>query len=324
MRWVLVLMLAVVATATPAEAQSADATTQAYNTAQALERQVGQLGTRRSGLWTRWQDELHTVDRLKNSPRSWRRDSELRDALSEADGVGKQLEGVTGELAKAQSQLAAARRALVAAIDRELAANPSVPRRAQLDKARAQVAPQSRKAHRIVLPDMQIDPLADPEELDQQATAFRESESELQAQIKGLESQASELERVAILRKQHERTKEMDSREDNSSRKNTTSSGQGGRGSTETLNDSPAPPADAGSPMPSTGGSFESDATVTLSDVVDTSTIDSLRSAQRSGDPGKRAAAAKQARDAVAKKLDQLRIKRKQIEDRARTLRTKH
>ena len=63
------------------------------------------------------------------------------------------------------------------------------------------------------------------------------------------------------------------------------------------------------------------EATITLAEVVDPSTIDELNRAQRSNDPKKRAAAARLTRDAVSKKLDQMTQRRKQIEDRARLLR---
>jgi hypothetical protein len=314
-RWVIVLVLSV-ASAT-AWAQSVDTTTRAWNAAVAAERQVTQLATQRNALARRWQDELQTVDRLKKS-RSWRRDRELRDALSEANELGKQLETANAELATAQRRLATARRDVIAAIDAELAASPTTPRRAQLERARVQVAPQ-RKVHRIVLPDMQIDPYADPEELDQHAVALRESEIELQNQIKGLEAQATELERVDQLRKAHDRTREMDVRDNNDSRRNTTSDKS--RGAAEPFADQNSP---EGRPGETTGvppPAFEMDASITLAEVVDPSTIDSLNRAQRSGDPKERAAAAKRARDAVARKLQQLRTTRKQVEDRAKQLR---
>ena len=309
-RWLVALVVTVVSATAGAEPAAIETTTRAYNTSMIAERQVGQLAARRNALAQRWQDELHAVDRLKNSPRSWRRDRELRDKLSEANEVGQQLETANAELATAQSQLAVARRALIAAIDTELAGHPTVDRRTRLDKARAAIVPPSRKARRIVLPDMQIDPLADPEELDQQASAFRETELELRNQIKGLEAQAAELERIAMLRKEHDRSREMDRRDDNNSRKAATPHGDA----------VPTVATDGAAELRSDSG-FEFDASITLAEVVDPSTIDSLNRAQRSGDPSQRAAAATQARDAVAKKLEQLRAKRRQIETRSKQLR---
>jgi hypothetical protein len=321
-RWVLVLVLAVVSTTAwaqaPDSARLVGATAQAQNTSSSAERRVSQLAARRNTLAQRYQSELDEVGRLKTAKRSWRRDRDLSDKLAEANETAKQLEVVTRELARAQQQLVAARRALVAAIDRELAAGPNGPRKAQLERVRAQVAPRPSKARRIVLPDLQVDPLADPEELDQQARALRDAELELQAQIKQLDGQAQQLERIAMLRKQHDRTREMDQREDNPARRNT--AGRGERGEAATLDTSSGPeprPGDAGAPPPS----FEMDASITLAEVVDPATIDSLKSAQRSGDPQKRADAARRTRDAVAKKLEQLRGQRKQVETRASELR---
>jgi hypothetical protein len=57
--------------------------------------------------------------------------------------------------------------------------------------------------------------------------------------------------------------------------------------------------------------------------VIDRSPIDGLVRASRSGDPKQRAVAAKLARDAVAKRLDQLKKKRAMIEARAKQLRGK-
>lgn len=315
LRWMLVVWLAVAPAAT-AWGQSAPAqtpivtTTRAWNAAMDAERRVGQLATQRNTLNLRYQQELDAVDRIKKQKASWRRDRELRDALSEANETARQLAAVTAELTKAQQRLAAARRDLVAKIDAELATNPVPQRRAQLDRARAQVMPQTRsRVHRIVLPDMKIDPLADPEELDQQAAALRDAELALQAQIKGLEVQATELERIARIREQHERTAELDRREDTSSRR-TPGSG-GGRVASEALGDRPSPSSpDTSSPPPS----FEMDLKIALADVIDPTTIATLDRAQRSGDPADRAAAAKQARDAVAKKLQQIQQKRKEVE----------
>ncbi len=315
--WVLSLMLAVAPVAT-VWAQSTpliETTTRAYNSSSAAERRVAELSSQRAGLVQRYESELRSIDRLKNQRASWRRDRELRDQLSEANETAKKLASVTSELAAAHGQLATARRALIAAIDGELATGPTASRKAQLDQARAQLTPQRRTAHRIVLPDMQIDPHADPEELDQQAAALRASEAELVRQIGGLETQTRDLERVAMLRKQHDRTNEMDRRDDNTSRRNTTQS-NGGR---EAVADSAGPPDQApGTPAP---GTFEMEASIVLAEIVDTSTLDSLQRAQRSGDPTQRAEAAKRLRDAVAAKLEHLRVKRAQVEQRAKQLR---
>jgi hypothetical protein len=314
------------ATAQAQSNQLTDATTRAWNTSSAAEQNLMRATKTWSEINGKFRIELEAVQRLKNSPKSWRRDRELRGKLADSEALGRQLEAASADVRRATEALAAARRTLIAAIDAELASQPVAGRKAQLDRARAQVLPKTKKATRIVLPDMQIDPLADPEELDQQAKAILAAEAELANQLKGLEAQASELQRIAMLRKQHDRSNEMDRRDDNSTRKGATPGGRSSGGSlqgdaSEAPNSpSPAPPTDTtGRPDVST---FEQDATITLAEIVDPSTIEELNRAQRSNDPSKRAQVAKLTRDVVAKKLQLLRDKRKAVEDRASKLRS--
>jgi hypothetical protein len=315
LRWILVLVVLV--SAVPAGWAQAptlvDKTTQAWNASASAEKRVAHLSAQRAALGVRWQTELAAVDRLKRS-RSWNRERELPKKLSEANELGKQLEAVTSDLRRAQAQLAFARRTLVVAIDTELAAGPNTPRKTQLEKARAQVMPQLPKAQRIVMPQLRIDPLADPAELEEQAKALRESELELQKQIQSLDIHAKDLDRVAMLRKHQDRTREMDRRDDNSSRKNPS----GGNDRTTAVGDAEAipPPTDGPNPM------FEMDVTIVLVEIVDQPTIDSLKSAQRSGDPKARAEALKRAREGAIKKAAQMRAVAKQAEDKARQLRS--
>lgn len=327
-RWLVVVFLAVASATGWAQSTSLqDATTRAWNASLTAEQALKNASRTWNEINGKQRVALDAQTRLRNSPQSWRRDRELRAARSDAEALGRQLESASADVRRANDQLVAARRTLLAAIDAELRASPSAPRRAQLDQARVLIAPQSNKATRIVLPDLKIDPLADPEDLDLQAKAMRDAEIELVNQLKGLDAQTKELERVAVLRKQHDRSNELDRRDDNNARKGATptSAGRGGTAAEDASNNpSPAPPSGP------TGGdttgrpdvsSFEMDATITLADIVDPQTIEELNRAQRSADPAKRAAAARLTRDAVKKKLEQLRDKRKQVEDRATTLR---
>jgi len=312
-----------VADAQPTPAQSQiSATTRAYNTSITAERRVAQLATNRNQLAGRYDVELRRIDQLKKQRASWRRDRELRDQLSAALETANQLKAAATELRRANDQLAAARRGLVVAIDRELSLGPTTPRRMQLAKARAAVAPAgSRTPNRIVLPDTKIDPLADPEELDLQAAALRDTEAELARQVTGLEVQAKELERIVAIRKQHDRASEIARREDDTPRRGSTPNASAKTlGAGDAAEEGASPPA-ADPSGRADSSTFESEATVVLAEVVDPSTIDSLHRAQRSGDPAQRALAAKKARDAVAARLEQLSQKRRQIEARARQLR---
>ena len=338
-RWWFVLVLTL-ASAT-GWAQSAAVTAKAQADARVLDQRIAALGGQRATLAKKYEDELKAVDRLKKQRASWRRDRELRDRLADANETAGQLAATSAELTRAQTALAAARRTLLAKIDAELSAGATGPRAHDLATWRAQLVPHAapRPIHRIVIPDTAIDPLADPEELDQAAAALRDSEAELSRQVKGLEKQAQDLEDVAKLRKAHERADLLAHRDDDSPHRTQTPSTSRTAGA-DALGDSGSAP-EAGSPDPTGGGggggggggattgggpsasSFESDATLILADVIDPSTIEQLTKAQRSGDPAQRALAAKHARDAVAARLDQLRKKRLQIEAEAKSRRLK-
>jgi hypothetical protein len=332
-RWFLALVLSVASATGIAHAQSPQTTQRAQSDTAALEKKSGQVAGVRSALAKTYAEQLEAIDRLKKQRASWRRDRELRDNLAAANDTATKLAAATSELAKANTALAAARRSLIIAVDAELASKPVPARAAELARVKAQLAPQAteKKLHRIVLPDLEVDPTADPEELEQQVKALRDSEAELNRQVVGLEKQAKELDEVAKLRKQHERAGDLARRDDDQPQRTAQSGGArsgvfGGGGAQDSA---PAPEAtggaggvgggdasngSGGSPPSGLTGGFESEATVVLSGVVDASTLDTLTRAQRSGDPAQRALAAKKARDAVANRLDQLRKKRAEIE----------
>lgn len=328
-RFLLVLVLTMASAIAWAQpAAPATITAKAQEVASTAERRVTQLLAQRRTLAIRYEGELSTIDRLKQKRKTWNSERELKEKLSAANETAMQLQKLERALAAARSQLAGARRVLVSAIDAELAAKPPGPRAQVLQQLRAQLVPQVKRpaAHRIAIPNLEVDPNADPEDLDAQAAELRQIEAELQRQIAGLDKQAKDLERVAELRRSHDRTIALDRREDNTPTRTTPPNSSGGRGlgdAAETAgspqNDSPAPTG-GGEPPPADMG-FESEATVVLQDVVDPSTLDTLTTAQRSGDPAKRSKAAAKARDAVRAKLELLRQKRAQIEHRAKQLR---
>ena len=131
----------------------------------------------------------------------------------------------------AQRSLANARRAYLNAIDAELKAGALAPRAQRLERAKALLASQLRDVpHRILIPDLRIDPLADPEELLQHANELRASEVELGRQVEELADQAIGLERTAQLRKQHERQGDLVNRYDDQPHRNSSRSESGGEG----------------------------------------------------------------------------------------------
>jgi hypothetical protein len=332
-RWWLVLVLAVAPAAALAQPSAPVVTVVSGQSAVTrAEKAVADKLTARNALAQQYEDQLKAVDRLKQQRASWRRDRDLKEALATAQVTSTKLSTAAAELGAASAQLANAKKSLVAAIDRELATNPAPARAAELTRQRARLAPPVAKRNltKIVLPDLTIDPLADPEELDAQAQELARAEKELASQSAGFDAQAKELDEIAKLRKQHERAGDLARRDDDQPQR-TVRDSSGGR-----LSDSPASGNDSaggeGAPPPDahddgggiTGGatgpqspSF-AEASVVLSDVVDATTIDTLSKAARSSDPAVRAQAAKRARDAVQQRLEQLRKKRLEIEATAR------
>ncbi|MFT3692281.1 MAG: hypothetical protein QM831_04015 [Kofleriaceae bacterium] len=332
------LILMLVLAVSPAWAQSAQQTAQAQQTVATDQQKLTNLTAQRKQVAQRYADQLAKVDGLKKQKASWRRDRELRQALADSADTSGQLAQLDSQLAAAQRVLGQARQALLAAIDRE-APTAQGPRVAELGKLRASVSAQvGGPAKKIVVPDAEVDPLADPEELEQQAQAIAETEKQLATQVASLDAQASELAHVADLRKHNERAKDLMLSEDDQPHRNVqhSSGGREGDAAQTPTNGGASAPAGGdsggGTGGTSSGGgsfsgtqssSFESEATFVLGEVIDRNTIDGLNRAQRSGDPGKRAEAARNARDAVAQRLDTLKKKRAQIEARAKQLRAK-
>ena len=327
------LYLACVLVMAPAVAwaQAAPQTTAAQASVSTDELAVNQAAARRAQTAKRYQDQLAAIDRLKKQKASWRRDRELRADLADSADTANQLATLNQQLASALRALSSARKELVAAIDREQP-NAAGTRLAQLAQLRAKVtATLSPGPKKIVLPDAEVDPLADPEELDQQAQVIAETEKQLATEVAGLDAQASELAHVADLRKHNDRAKDLMLSEDDQPHRNVQSS-SGGRSATEAAPTATDIGGANGLGQTSTGGgsfssgstslAFETEATFVLGEVIDRGTIDGLTRAQRSGDPAKRAEAARLARDAVAQRLDQLRKKRAQIEARSKQLRS--
>jgi hypothetical protein len=311
-------------------AQLVAATDKADAAVRNADHRVVQLVAYRASLKKRYRDELDAIDRLKNQRASWRRDRELRDSMSSSLETANQLSAADREIDKANASLVSAERAQLAAIDAELGAGAVPPRARQLERSRGVLAAQLKDApRRIMIPDLEIDPLADPEELEQRAVELRASESELNRQLVGLDQQATELEHLASLRKQHSRAGDVFYRDDDQPHRGTShKSGDLGATSEDGTGGAWDPsrglPTSAGSgPVGSGASSFESYVPTVLAEVIDASTITSFAAAQRSGDPAQRAEAAHKAHDAVALRLEQVKKKRAEIEARARQLRAK-
>lgn len=345
MRTVL-LILALLLVGTPAVADQRQDTDTAIAQLHAAEQALNTATATKAALTGRYEAELRTIDRLKKQRGSWRRDRQLRDSLAASLETAKKLEAATAEQKRAESRKQQARKRTLIAVAAELP-TAGGPRVDMLTRKRNELQPAPPAAKKIVLPDLTIDPLADPEELEQQAAAIRESEAALAVQVAMLDQRATRLDKTTELRRQHARAETLSEREEGQTRRGTfrnargldsESPGEGdgpnapspgggsGSGSGGPIEPS-LPPPSAPPPPPATLAPSVSDArelaesSTVLGDVIDAAAIDSLRKAQGSSDPAVRAAAAKKARDAAAAKLEMLRKHRAAIEARARGLR---
>jgi hypothetical protein len=315
----LVLLCLTVATAT-AWAQSPGSTNQAQTTAIEAERTVNQLAARRQALAAQFHEQTDAIASLMHQPRSWNRDRDVSAAKSNAEATANQLTALDRDLRAATDRLTTARRAWLSAVDAELPTATGT-RANALKAMRAKLAPQVRTPpKKIIMPDLRLDPNADPEDLDQQAAAIRDTEAQLSAEVAGLEALAAEHEKNAELLKHHQRMNEVANRDDNQAHRVAPHSTSGATaGAQDSLPTAP-PLTDSGRTSTST---FEADAPIVLQDVIDASTIEGLTRAQHSGDSAVRAAATRKTRDAVKARLDQLQKKRSEIEQQSRKLKSK-
>jgi hypothetical protein len=342
----------------PAWAQSAPAAQtsavvdKADQVTAAAQKKVSSLTSQRVQLTAQLAQQIATADALKKQKASWRRDRELKSALAAANDTANKLTALDKQLGAAALALANARKAEVIAIDAEMKAGPTPARVDQLNKLRAQITPAQVATKKIVIPDAEIDPLADPEDLEKQAAAIMAAEKALERERETLDKRHGDFVAIANLRSAHERASDMSIRDDDQPHRNAPRGG-GREAATSVGGAQSDDSAGAGSPSPGSGGgmgsgsgetgptggsnggttggdlfdgskstsSFESTAAIALGEVIDSSTIDGMRRAERSGDPKQRAEAAAKARDAVQKRLELLKKKRAQIEARAKALR---
>lgn len=331
-------------TVTASVAPSPATVDKARSVAATAAQKLAQLVSQRAPLVARYQQQLSVIDGFKKQKASWRRDRELNTAQANANDTATRLTALDKQIGTAQQAVATTRKAVVIAIDAELKAGAGGSRATQLATIRAQLAPAAPAPKKIVIPDAEIDPLADPEELERQAAAIAAAEKQLEVQRRGLDDQHQELVLVAELRQAHDRAGELSTRDDDQPHRGAQrATSRGGAESAPTASDSAGAGNGQGSGASPTGGgdsgggggtgtdfgltgdktasaSFES-SVVALGEVIDRSTIDGMLRASRSGDPKQRADAAALARDAVAKRLDLLKKKRAMIEARAKKLR---
>lgn len=292
------------------------------------------LHAEQASLVALYRKQLNAVDRLKKRRASWRRDRQIRSQMSKSHRTAEQLSRLSQQVRQLDARIRSDRKALVRLIDSELASSPSTARRNRLLTWRQAAQRGLRKhAKKIVLPDETIDPLADPEELEYQASLLSQSESQLARELELLDKQARRYSHMASLRQKYARADEFDRFDNDSPRR---APGGGNRNADAAEDPQPAnvpPPASDGAGAENDDGLFNEgidpvgaggDAPafdVVLSEVVDASTVRALRDAGLSSDPAVKAKAAERARTQVQKRLEQLKKRRQLMQKRASKLR---
>jgi hypothetical protein len=306
-------------------------TLQAEARVRSTERSLTEARSAKAKLARIYEAQLQEIDRLKQRKASWRRDRMLRAQMAQSLETSKELTALDKQVRALEARLTRQRKTLLTAIDDELAAGPAGDRVRTLRTTRRQLVVELRGgSKKIVIPDVRIDQLADPEELDYQVAAIRQTEADLADEIAELEARGERYDRMAQLQDKRSRADELDRTDDDRPRRSTgrvgNSRDQGpaaGGGAADPLGETDATPPESPGDDFTGGGSpgFESDPTVVLADVVDAGTIDALRRAERSSDPKVKARAARRALEQVKAEQKRLERARKQIEKRARELR---
>ncbi len=175
------------------------------------EREYHRMTAERRQRVREYQTQLEAIDRLKQKRASWSRDRQLKQKLAESQATAAKLEALDQRVRRAQATLETRYRQLLATVGREeralsQAAEAAVVgsdngRRMQLSRLRKQARGFLRpEVKKIVLPDERIDPLADPEELEYQASLLSQSEDELLRELENMERQAQRYRQMVALR----------------------------------------------------------------------------------------------------------------------------
>jgi hypothetical protein len=189
--------------------------------------------------------------------------------------------------------------------------------------------PRKPDVRKIVIPDDELDELADPEELEEQAVLLARAEKQLVREHELLARSEKRFVKIAKLREQRQRASELeefdhgDDVRRNTARVGDPSKQRGDDGNASSENDSAGgaeAPSEPSGPGNDDGPNL-AESSVVLADVVDAFTIDALRRAERSTSARTKAQAARRAREQVEVRLEKLRALRKKIQQRARRLR---
>lgn len=280
-------------------------------------------------LRSTYNKQLSEVDRLKRSRASWRRDRQLRDQKAQSQKTASALQALDRRIRATKVATSQMRKILRQAISRELTQPSSSLRRSQLSKKLAALGGKPKRAPRkITMPDLELDELADAQELLTQIAMIERAEAKLAIEERSLGRRAEHYAHMDVLRQKRQRSGELGAfdntgvrrsigRVGDGTRKSETDSFDGPGAGQGASNDESAAPPLAEEPS---GGSDFATASVVLSDVVDAETQTALRQAQRSTSPRTKAKAAKRARTQVKSQLGALKSGKARILLRLRRL----
>jgi hypothetical protein len=141
------------------------------------------------------------IEKVKAEPAGVRRDFRLQELLAAAKVKADELDRLSAEQRGRSAPLAQARRALVAACDRALAAQLPEATRLELSRQRtAQVTLLTLPAAPLGKTQVEADPLDGPRELSEKADLLRDSEDKLRREVGRLGRRIDDVERRRHLR----------------------------------------------------------------------------------------------------------------------------
>jgi hypothetical protein len=292
---------------------------------------AGRLAVRKRSLRRVHDQHTAAIEKLARQRASWNRDRKIANLKASAQATAKQLTAIDRQLAAARREMVAAQRQLLAAARRELEAGVEGGRARQLRQLETSLARALRPpARKIIVPDEKLDPLADPEELEELARLIARAEAQLRAEERKLERQVAYFRNQQRLRTQRDRARDIERLDGEGVRRTT---GIGAASDRASGADSASPEADDGGGLGGSDGESPPDnqsespevsletSSVVLADVIDDVTAADLRRASRSTNPALRARAASRAQREVQGKLRQLRRQQQLIRRRVDTLR---
>jgi hypothetical protein len=297
-----------------------------------LEREAARLQVERRTLATVHEERAAGISALKAQPPSWARDRKLGAALADSKDMAARLDRKDNEVRANAAALLGARRSLLAAIDRELAAQPAPPAaRAEALAHRRGALVAALRARPLRVPDWGIEPDDDAQDLVYKAAALEQSERALRVEEARLQARVTHFRRQAKLVKSRARADEQDIFDEEPRHGAARPAARGGDSADTSSHAPPSPagpasegdgPAPIGTGFGGQGADLAADPSIILAEVVAAGTLDELRRAERSGDPESMARAAERASKEVEARAARLRALRLEMERRAERLRT--